>query len=243
MTPGTAHHADVSPSTTSGAVSLPQGGSQIRSSLITEFDALARELGQMSQSELKPSRDPITYGAMNSGGYMKLHAGFALFKRPSDVFINALRRQSSPSSGDKLHVSVDESRVEDAFDTIAGLLFSDDSPIDQWKIVDTRRVAKLKDTRVSHGANITLYVEPSNGTAYSSRDLSRVRALIDQIEAMLSQAGIAPGIPPASDAVAPQWRYVSYRNEHMSSREDGGPMQRSRLAGEPFFRLVSGHVR
>lgn len=217
-----------------------QAAAEMQAALTRDFEALDSDIASSDPTAFRAFHMPMRYSDINGGGYVKQHAGFTLFKHPATVFINAARRQPEASSGDKLHISVDGSRVDEAFDAIAGLLFAEDSPIDQWKVVDTTKTRALKDSRVSRGAQITLHAEPSGGGGYSSLDLRRLRDFVARIEVALEERSIDAGVRPLSDAVAPQWHYVSYRNEFRSTREDAGDDQRSRLASEPFFKLVAG---
>ncbi|EPO2620266.1 type III effector phosphothreonine lyase, partial [Shigella flexneri] len=58
--------------------------------------------------------------------------------------------------GDKFHISIAREQVPLAFQILSGLLFSEDSPIDKWKITDMNRVSQ--QSRVGIGAQFTLYV-------------------------------------------------------------------------------------
>ncbi|OPA89000.1 type III effector [Pseudomonas fluorescens] len=141
--------------------------------------------------------------------------------------------------GDKFHISVAKKDVPKAFELISRLINSPESPIDSWKTSDVDRMDP-RDTRLSLGAQFTLYPKPdrADGT-YSPEFMGKMHALVSTIEQQLQAEGVGRSDhPPASDVSAPQWRYTSYRNEHRSDRE-GSAGQTEALKNEPFFKLVA----
>ncbi|MTD21751.1 type III effector [Pseudomonas sp. CCM 7891] len=147
--------------------------------------------------------------------------------------------EEEKSVGDKFHISVNPKDMPKAFEIISRLINAEESPLNSWKATDTSRVDP-RDTRISLGAQFTLYPKPdrADGT-YSPEYMGKTQALITTIEQELQAAGIGQSDnKPASDVSAPQWHYASYRNEFRSDRE-GSPSQSASLKEEPFFKLMS----
>ena len=211
----------------------------IRADLTRNLHSLAAQMASLDKQPFKVDEAPMRYQAMRAGGFRKTHGDFLVFINPSTVFINAGRPNDDVESGDKLHVSVDGSQVESAFDALAGLLFSSDSPINQWKVTDMSRLPSTD--RVAQGAQLTLFINPRKGARYGAQHLRNVREFIDRIETTLTDQGVEPGIRPESDVASRHWRYVSYRNEFACGRA-GSEAHRLQLAQEPFFKLIGGEV-
>lgn len=124
-----------------------------------------------------------------------------------------------------------------AFQLLSGLLFSEDSPIDKWKVTNLERVDQ--QARVSVGAQFTLYIKPDQeNSQYSSSLLHNIRDFIECLESRLSNNGIIPGQRPESDVHPENWQYFSYRNELRSERS-GSEIQSQTLREEPFYRLMT----
>jgi phosphothreonine lyase len=127
--------------------------------------------------------------------------------------------------------------VPQAFQALSGLLFSEDSPVDKWKVTDMEQVDQ--QARVSLGAQFTLYIKPDQeNSLYSASLLHKTRQFIECLEVRLSENGVISGQCPESDVHPENWKYLSYRNE-LRSRHDGGEMQRQALREEPFYRLMT----
>lgn len=171
-----------------------------------------------------------------------------------DPFIKVDRdepRAAGEFAGDKFHLSVSQEDVPRAFEQLSGLLFSQDSPIDKWKISNQGHQGlgqgvnseRSLQNRVKVGAQFTLYVKPDTvDSTYTAEGLSRTRHFVEQLEKELEANGIAPGERPASDVFPDRWRYTSYRNERRSVREGSPAMlarQREGLASEPFYQLMT----
>jgi phosphothreonine lyase len=212
--------------------------------LENQFEQLRAEI-----DELLPNRFRIAGAAP---GYKKIQAvwdeiydGFVVNKIPypvGDAFIHARRKHvkfDGEFDGDKFHVSVAGNQIEAGFAAIASLLFSNDSPINRWKVTD---MASVSDTaqgrRISQGAQFTLYVTTGSDGYYSALGLRRIKDFTNAIEDALAAREIAKGVMPQSDVASDHWHYVSYRNENRSDRM-GGNVQEQSLRNEPFFRLVS----
>lgn len=148
-------------------------------------------------------------------------------------------KEEGPSVGDKFHISVEKKDVPKAFEIISRIVNSPESPINSWKTSDVDRMDP-RDTRLSLGAQFTLYAKPdrTDGT-YSPEHMGKMQALVNTLEHALQAEGIGRSDhPPASDVSAPQWRYTSYRNENRSDRK-GSTAHTEALKNEPFFKLVT----
>jgi phosphothreonine lyase len=182
---------------------------------------------------------PATYWATQNG-FTLLHNGFRLNNNREDAFIHAHREQAQypgAYAGDKFHLSVKPEQVPRAFDALSGLLFSDHSPIDQWKVTDMARVSPGE--RVSEAAQFTLYVKP-DGTdlQYTAKGLNNLRHFMAQLESVMVAHGIQPGQHPDSDVRPAHWQFSSYRNELRGEREDS-EIQSAALRNELFYRLIT----
>ena len=177
---------------------------------------------------------------MRQSGFACMSHGFMLSSGGQDVFMHARREQAQNQgefAGDKFHLSVRRDLVPQAFQALSGLLFSESSPIDKWKVTDIERAGP--ETRVGVGAQLTLYVKPDGADSqYSAQGLSQVRQFVERLETTLTEHGIEPGKHPESDVRPEHWRYASYRNELRSGRE-GGDVQSQALREEPFYRLMT----
>ncbi|WP_256347091.1 type III effector [Pseudomonas sp. D2002] len=159
---------------------------------------------------------------------------------PFIKFTRTPAKQEGRSVGDKFHISVAQKDMAKAFEVVGKLINSEDSPINSWKATDVSR-ADPRDTRISQGAQFTLYPKPdrTDGT-YSPEHMGKIQALVKAIEQALQEAGISKSEhKPASDVSAPAWGYVSYRNEDRSNRV-GSESQSAALKQEPFFKLIAG---
>ncbi|MGK7442845.1 type III secretion system effector phosphothreonine lyase SpvC, partial [Salmonella enterica] len=68
--------------------------------------------------------------------------------------------------------------VPQAFQALSGLLFSEDSPVDKWKVTDMEKV--VQQARVSLGAQFTLYIKPDQeNSQYSASFLHKTRQFIE----------------------------------------------------------------
>lgn len=176
-------------------------------------------------------------GEIHSGWKVENHA----LKKANFAFIKFNRmpaRDESPSVGDKFHISVAPKDLPKAFEIISRLVNSEESPINSWKASD---VDRIRGTRLSLGGQFTLYPKPdrSDGT-YSPQYMGKIQALVKTIEQELRAEGIQPSDhKPDSDVAAPEWGYVSYRNEVRSDRQ-GSANQNASLKREPFFKLTAG---
>lgn len=174
------------------------------------------------------------------GGWSSKNNALKLKNFPFIKLTRMPAKEEGKSVGDKFHISVTQKDVPKAFEVIGKLINSEDSPINSWKATDVTRTDP-RDTRISQGAQFTLYPKPdrTDGT-YSPAYMGKIQALVKTIEQALQQAGVGKSDhQPASDVSAPQWGYVSYRNEIRSDRQ-GSDSQSASLKREPFFKLTAG---
>ncbi|HFH6439845.1 TPA: type III secretion system effector phosphothreonine lyase SpvC [Salmonella enterica subsp. enterica serovar Typhimurium] len=208
--------------------------------LKNNFNSLHNQMRKMPVSHFKEALYVPDYSGMRQSGFFAMSQGFQLNNHGYDVFIHA--RRESPQSqgkfaGDKFHISVLRDMVPQAFQALSGLLFSEDSPVDKWKVTDMEKV--VQQARVSLGAQFTLYIKPDQeNSQYSASFLHKTRQFIECLESRLSENGVISGQCPESDVHPENWKYLSYRNELRSGR-DGGEMQRQALREEPFYRLMT----
>lgn len=180
-------------------------------------------------------------------GALKKYDDF--FASKEGVFITASRLKKQCEGeydGDKFHINVHPEQLEHAFQAISGLLLSQDSLIDSWKVVDLRKVEP--GSRVREGAQFTLYVKPTGQDShYDGAELGRLRTFIELLDATLSEQHIQSGRRLDSDIGADHWKYVSYRNEKRGERfpdEIGGiEVNQQKMQQEPFYRLMAEPVR
>ncbi|AUH51269.1 type III secretion system effector phosphothreonine lyase [Chromobacterium sp. ATCC 53434] len=211
-----------------------------REQLRADFDKLRGQMRELPFPRFQQALHAPDYAGMRQSGFCAVSNGFRMENHGGDVFMHA--RRENPQSlgefaGDKFHISIQSEQVPQAFQALSSLLFSDDSPIDKWKITDMERVDH--QSRVGVGAQITLYVKPDQtDSLYSALALNKTRQFIENLEANLSEHGIAPGQHPESDVRPDGWRYTSYRNELRSER-DGSETQSQALREEPFYRLMT----
>lgn len=218
-------------------------GSKIPSTnehLKNNFSSLYNQMRNMPISRFKEALDAPDYLGMRQSGFFAMSYGFRLNNYSNDVFIHA--RRESPQfqgefAGDKFHISVLRDMVPQAFQALSGLLFSEDSPVDKWKVTDMEQVDQ--QARVSLGAQFTLYIKPDQeNSQYSASFLHKTRQFIECLESRLSENRVISGQCPESDVHPENWKYLSYRNELQSGR-DGGEMQSQALREEPFYRLMT----
>lgn len=208
--------------------------------LRNRFSALHNQMRQMPGYHFKEASDAPDYTGICQSGFFAISQGFRLYNHNEDIFVHACRETphyKGAFSGDKFHISVLNEQLPQAFQALSGLLFSEESPVDKWKVTDMARVAQ--PSRVSVGAQFTLYIKPDQGNSqYSVALLHKTRQFLECLESSLSEYGVMPGQRPESDVHPENWRYLSYRNERRSDRE-GGEIQSQALREEPFYRLMT----
>ncbi|HGX3700675.1 TPA: type III secretion system effector phosphothreonine lyase [Escherichia coli] len=208
--------------------------------LKNNIDTLHNKMRNMPISHFKEALDVPDYSGMRQIDLFSMSQGFQLNKNSNDVFIHACRhppKNQGKFVGDKFHISVQKDMMPQAFQVLSGLLFSEDSPVDEWKVTDLEQVDQ--QARVSVGAQFTLYIKPDQeNSQYSASLLHNIRDFIECLEFRLSKNEIIPGQCPESDVHPESWRYLSYRNELRSGRS-GSEMQSQALREEPFYRLMT----
>ncbi|WP_080172065.1 type III secretion system effector phosphothreonine lyase [Salmonella enterica] len=218
------------------------GISSTNEHLKNNFDTLHNQMRNMPVSHFKEARDVPDYSGIRQSGFYSIIQShdFLLNRDSDDVFIHACRQSpeyQGEFAGDKFHISVQREMVPQAFQALSGLLFSEDSPVDKWKMTDPERIDK--QARLSVGAQFTLYIKPDQeNSQYSASMLHNTREFIACLESRLSEKGIIPGQCPDSDVHPESWQYLSYRNELRSERT-GSEAQSRALREEPFYRLMT----
>ncbi|MFC0141005.1 type III secretion system effector phosphothreonine lyase [Erwinia mallotivora] len=208
--------------------------------LKNNFYTLHNQMQKMPISQFSAAQHASDYSRLRQSGFYTVTEGFRLNKHDDDVFMHARRETphcKGEFSGDKFHISVSGDQVPKAYNALAGLLFSDDSPIDKWKLTDMQRA--VQQCRVGVGAQFTLYVKPDQENSYySASSLHITRQFTERLESILSENEVIPGQHPESDVQPEKWKYLSYRNE-LRSRHEGGKIQSQVLCEEPFYRLMT----
>ncbi|MGG9999789.1 type III effector phosphothreonine lyase [Pseudovibrio ascidiaceicola] len=204
-------------------------------------DAIAQQVKDLPAPVFRPAANAPNFEAAKNSGWGSENSGWRTLNIESqDSFIHTKRIDANAKgefAGDKIHLSIEPSQVPQAFDAINTLLFSEDSPVDKWKVTDMSRVTE--GSRVQVGAQFTLYLRPTaEDSQYTAQDLKNDKSFVESIEQKLSQAGIQPGERPASDVAPHHWDFASYRNEIRSDRE-GGAAQTEALRREPVFELLT----
>lgn len=216
--------------------SVPPGNENLKKN----FCALHNQMRQMPMSHFKEALDAPDYSGIRQSGFFAVSQGFRLHNHGDDAFIHACRENAhwkGEFSGDKFHISVRGEQVPQAFQVLSGLLFSEESPVDKWKVTDMERADP--QSRVSVGAQFTLYIKSDQeNSQYSALLLHKIRQFIECLESRLAENRIMPGQRPDSDVHPENWQYLSYRNELRSERK-GSEMQSQVLREEPFYRLMT----
>ncbi|QUS56053.1 hypothetical protein [Pseudovibrio brasiliensis] len=194
---------------------------------------------------------PLDYESIKSRRTGEID-GFRFSNQPDKSgFINferTTRQNQGGNMGDKLHISVSQEQIQQAFDAVAGLLLSPDSPVDSWKVTNfDLSVEKAKDNefarRVTAGAQFTLYIRTKqDGAPYTTEQLVKTRFFVEELENALMTSWVESGEIPQSDVSGTDWSYVSYRNEEKSDRIGDPEEQKKRrdqLQGEPVFQALT----
>ena len=186
----------------------------------TEIDDLLSQIKVLPPPRLQIEGNSLSYRDMQELEWATVNSGFCISHGIDDVFIHMERldvKCVGEYLGDKLHISVEKSKLIEAFELIAPILFSEDSIIDQWKITD---LSKAKNSsRVTDGAQITLYIRPKHEDGvYRAGELHLLRYLVSKLELTLADNKIPIGKVPKSDVASPNWSYISYRHEFRSDR-------------------------
>lgn len=111
--------------------------------LENNFDTLHNNMRNMSVSHFKEALNVPDYSGMRQCDIFAISQGFLLERNSIDVFIRAIRTPSKNQGkfvGDKFHTSVQRDMMPQAFQALSGLLFSEYSPVDKWKVTDLEQV-------------------------------------------------------------------------------------------------------
>ncbi|WP_081080974.1 hypothetical protein [Burkholderia territorii] len=166
-------------------------------------------------------------------------SGWAVSNPPGDNFLHS--RTDGPFGdflGDKVHVSVRESQVGQAYSAIGDLLFSTNSPIHAWKITDMQHPvseeirASPEYQRITQSAQFTFYVHPLQ-SGFTPEHLRNLQSYFQQIEQRLVAGRIEPGQHMTSDIYLGP--FASYRHE-AESRENANHQV---LANSPVFQALA----
>lgn len=109
----------------------------------------------------------------------------------------------------KLHISVDKTKIKQAFNYIAKILLDNDD-ICNFKILDLSIDESRRGERLSNGAQFTVYLYQDGLKPLGSE--GRYKLMMQQITEQLQLAGIAPGVIPESDGKTHS-PYFSLRND------------------------------
>jgi hypothetical protein len=200
-----------------GASSPISTGTSAAQQLSASSPNVARELDSLSPVVIEPASPPPL---SNLNGMSFLGSNHRTSNLGNDYFINVTSLASPGNStfdGHKIHFSVSQQQFEMAYSALGPLLFSSHSPIRRFKLTDMIRAGAVTPSsasaRVTHGAQFTLYLQSSSANGnYDAKLLNAVRSFIEQCEKAMSDAGVEPGLVPASDV--PLGKYASYRNEN-----------------------------
>lgn len=148
---------------------------------------LLRETNAQPKSSFKHADFHDGYQELSQDGYDNQFAGYKISNPViGDVFIHAIKVDDSRKfSGDKFHISIEQSQLSKGFDSILPLLLSEDSPIDKWKVTDLKSCPS--DARVAVGAQVTLYVKADKELGYGSKELKKIKDFVGEIELTLGK--------------------------------------------------------
>jgi len=212
------------------------GGNKVPEELFNHlqrnFNILSVQMRQMPLSQFNDAQNVPGYSDMFQNGD---RVGFFWFSANGFINVNRIGIPVSRGEldGNKFHISVQRELMPQAYQALSGLLFSEDSPFNNWKMTDVR-IAHPQE-RLAVGAQFTLYVE---NLKHSALSLHMIRQFIQSLQTRLLKNRIIPGRFPESDVHPENWRYVSYRDERNSDRV-GSAEQSQRLRQLPFYRLMT----
>ncbi|MGB0893472.1 MAG: hypothetical protein ACPGUD_03625 [Parashewanella sp.] len=136
--------------------------------------------------------------------------------------------------GDKIRISVPVTHLEQTFNLLVPVLFSQQSPFYTWKVhslLNTRTATRLLKT-----GQFTLYFTPlTQAGDVSISTISKVAFFIVAVEACLNKNNIPINRFPESDVAAPHWLYCSFRNTLLCRRES---KNNDELLEHPIFKLL-----
>lgn len=120
-------------------------------------DVIAQQVKDLPTPVFRPAVNPPSFEVARNSGWGSTNNGWDTSNIvEQDSFIHTKRLDATAKgdfAGDKVHLSIEPSQVPAAFDTINTLLFSEDSPVDKWKVTDMTRVTE--GSRVQVGAQFT----------------------------------------------------------------------------------------
>jgi len=215
-------------------VNAAQSSQDTRRHLSDNLERLRGEMRDMPASTFRPEQRPPSFDVARQGSYKT--AWFQLKNSGVDGLIQASRlgKAGAALTGDQLRLSVDPQKMHKAFEVLAPLLMSEDSPFDSWQIADT--TCRRPGGQGYHGAQIVLDARPEGADGhYAASQLKRIGEFVNRLDDELFLTGMDSGERPATDASAPNWCYASYRNAERDNCTGGA----ARHQDAPFFHLVS----
>lgn len=179
--------------------------------------------------------------------------GYFAFTRPEVA-------QAGKTSSFKLHVSVDEKTLPQAYEALRPLLFADSSPFGAWKLrnkvdyddskgYESER-ARQTVQRATVGMQIVLHLLPDTDEDFSDGRVKKMASSVQAIEKALS--GIPVGKVPESDISL--GGHVSYRSEakdthqnipgpHRADQRDLLPAASDAMRQEPLYQRLDMALR
>jgi hypothetical protein len=198
---------------TSSPISTGAGAEQ---QLLAQAPKIAEELKTLTPVEIEPAIAPLLADLSEVTCQLPHHNVSNL---GNDYFINVTAKADpghAKFSGHKVHLSVSQQHFELAYSAMGSLLFSTEAPIIHFKLTDMFRARDLSPssaaTRVTHGAQFTLYLHTSRTSGhYDAQLINAISSFVEQCEKAMIKAEVLPGLIPLSDV--PLGAYASYRNE------------------------------
>jgi phosphothreonine lyase len=205
------------------------------------------QMTQLSPSTFSPGTNVPSYEQFQNGSYgdqtakKNDHYNF----HPEGGFTTADRTsESAPNGqfeGQKIHISVDPAKAKDAYNALAPLLFSPDSPVDKFKMTNMGMAqgaggaGDAAANRVSEGAQFTMYLKPNPQTGeFDASHLKKIQSFVGAVGNNLQQSDVSPGKMPDSDAALPGG-YASFRTEEADRTQDGA----EKVKQDPVYQLLN----
>jgi hypothetical protein len=217
------------------------------------------EMAGMDKPTFSPATKFPTYAEFQSGRLEKSEnkndhygfhpdplQGFTVANRTSAAKPNDQSEPDSKSEpdnkfeGQKIHISVDPAKAKEAYEALAPLLFSADSPIDRFKMTDmgeAQAAGTDEANRVSQGAQFTIYLKPDpKQNEFNASHLNKIHSFVGKVTENLQQSGVGPGTRPSSDAELPG-DYASFRNEKLAESNDKESAEKSKQ--DPVYQILN----
>jgi phosphothreonine lyase len=209
------------------------------------------QMGQLPPSTFSPGTNVPAYETFQNGSYKQSSdkpespeiKNEDYHFHPDPQGFTEANRTSGPGSnskfeGQKIHISVDPNDPKKAYDALAPLLFSPDSPIDRFKMTnmgEAQGAANDAATRVSQGAQFTLYLKPNQDGKFDAEHLKKIQSFVGEAETRLQQGGVGHGTVPNTDAALPGQGYASFRTEEAERTQQGA----EKVKQDPVYQLLN----